>query len=167
MPSRKFYLERLNIESEVTRQVLKALPGNRLDYKPDERCPSAHQLAWLLAYELQSNLDVVSEGKANWKNIPPPLDEILRAYTENVAKLGAGVEKLDEKTWENKAQFLYEGQLIAEHTVREFLWLTLFDSIHHRGQITAYLRPMGGKVPAIYGPSADEPGGHGAWRSLE
>jgi uncharacterized damage-inducible protein DinB len=39
--------------------------------------------------------------------------------------------------------------------VSQFLWFILFDAIHHRGQLSAYLRPMGGKVPSIYGPSAD------------
>ena len=40
----------------------------------------------------------------------------------------------------------------------QFLWDFMFDAIHHRGQLSAYLRPMGGKVPSIYGPSADETG---------
>jgi uncharacterized damage-inducible protein DinB len=45
-----------------------------------------------------------------------------------------------------------------EDTVGGFLWSFLFDAIHHRGQLSTYLRPMGSKVPAIYGPSADDPG---------
>lgn len=44
---------------------------------------------------------------------------------------------------------------MMESPVGEFLWYLFFDAIHHRGQLAAYLRPMGGKVPAIYGPSAD------------
>ena len=42
--------------------------------------------------------------------------------------------------------------------VPEMLWGFLFDAIHHRGQLSSYLRPMGAKVPSIYGPSADDPG---------
>lgn len=165
MASREFYLERLRAESDVTKQVLQALPPERLDYKPDPRSPSAHQLAWTLTYELQSNLDVVNERKSDWKAIPPPpLQEIVLAFDQKSKDLAERVARLDDVSWDQKAQFLYEGQLIAEHPVKQFLWLTLFDSIHHRGQLTAYLRPMGGKVPAIYGPSADEPQGMGAWR---
>jgi uncharacterized damage-inducible protein DinB len=37
------------------------------------------------------------------------------------------------------------------------MWLALFDAVHHRGQLTTYIRPMGGKVPSVYGPSADSP----------
>ena len=44
------------------------------------------------------------------------------------------------------------------HTVAEFVWLFLFDAIHHRCQLSTYLRPMGGKVPSIYCPSADDSG---------
>ena len=57
------------------------------------------------------------------------------------------------------ALFLYQGQVVMEKpTVVEFLWDFMFDAIHHRGQLSAYLRPMGGKVPSIYGPSADDTG---------
>ena len=59
-------------------------------------------------------------------------------------------------SWNRSAQFYYGGKLASEQPVGTFLWLILFDAIHHRGQLSAYLRPMGGKVPAIYGPSADE-----------
>jgi len=45
-----------------------------------------------------------------------------------------------------------------QDTIGQFLWGFLFDCIHHRGQLSTYLRPMGGKVPSIYGPSADDPG---------
>ena len=48
-----------------------------------------------------------------------------------------------------------DGKVVSEQPVGQFLWFILFDAIHHRGQLAAYLRPMGGKVPAIYGPSAD------------
>jgi uncharacterized damage-inducible protein DinB len=46
--------------------------------------------------------------------------------------------------------------MVSEQPVSEFLWMIFFDAIHHRGQLTTYLRPMGSKVPAIYGPSGDE-----------
>jgi len=63
---------------------------------------------------------------------------------------------MDEAAWTKQAQFFYNGQMVSEQPAGDFLWFILFDAIHHRGQLSAYLRPMGGKVPAIYGPSADE-----------
>lgn len=50
------------------------------------------------------------------------------------------------------------GDAVWETTMDEFVWGFLFDAVHHRGQLSTYLRPMGGKVPSIYGPSADDPG---------
>ena len=67
------------------------------------------------------------------------------------------VSKMDEEAWNRTAQFYVNGKVVSEQPVGTFLWFILFDAIHHRGQLAAYLRPMGGKVPAIYGPSADEP----------
>jgi uncharacterized damage-inducible protein DinB len=65
------------------------------------------------------------------------------------------VSKMDDEAWDRTAQFYFNGKMVSEQPVGGFLWFILFDAIHHRGQLSAYLRPMGGKVPAIYGPSAD------------
>ena len=65
---------------------------------------------------------------------------------------------LDDASQNRNAQFLYQGQVVMEKPMMEFLWDFMFDAIHHRGQLSAYLRPMGGKVPSIYGPSADDTG---------
>lgn len=51
-----------------------------------------------------------------------------------------------------------EQEIILKDTVGGLLWLALFDAVHHRGQLSTYIRPMGGKVPSVYGPSADDPG---------
>jgi uncharacterized damage-inducible protein DinB len=55
---------------------------------------------------------------------------------------------------------LIEGQeeILLKDTVEGLLWIALFDMVHHRGQLSTYIRPMGGKVPSIYGPSADDAG---------
>jgi uncharacterized damage-inducible protein DinB len=50
------------------------------------------------------------------------------------------------------------GQSVWETTLGDMLFGFLFDAVHHRGQLSSYLRPMGGKVPSIYGPSGDDPG---------
>lgn len=66
--------------------------------------------------------------------------------------------KLDDTTWETKARFLVDGNVAWEASLGDMLFGFLFDAIHHRGQLSTYLRPMGAKVPSIYGPSADDPG---------
>ena len=67
------------------------------------------------------------------------------------------LKRLDEKSWSEKtAQLVVEGR-VFETTLGHMWWLGLFDALHHRGQLSVYLRHMGGKVPSIYGPSADDP----------
>lgn len=162
--SREFYLQRLKVEIPVTLQVLKLLPKDRLSYKPDDRSPSAAQLAWTLTSELQSCVEAITDFRGEWKVVPPPpIEEIIGKFERQAGELGDLVSKADDGSWGRVASFYYEGQLVSEQPAGLFLWLCLFDSIHHRGQLTAYLRPMGAKVPAIYGPSADD-NGFGAWQ---
>jgi uncharacterized damage-inducible protein DinB len=160
MTLREFYLERRRAELPVFLRVLKALPAENIGYRPDERSPSTEQLVWTLTWELKACLDVVTQNRAEWKSAaPPPLPDMLRMFEQWSTELLDGVANLDETAWNRTAQFYYQGKLVSEQPVGQFLWYILFDAIHHRGQLAAYLRPMGGKVPAIYGPSADERAG--------
>jgi len=153
-----FYLKRAKAEFPVFLKVLRALPKD-LSYKPQDRSPSAGQLVWTLTYELKVLIDVVDTGKSEWENISlPGLDEMMEMYEKWSTELLAKVAELDDASQEKTAQFLYQGQVVMEKPMAEFLWNFMFDAIHHRGQLSAYLRPMGGKVPSIYGPSADGPG---------
>jgi len=68
------------------------------------------------------------------------------------------VHAIGEDDWKRTAKLYVGEQLIMEQPLGEFLWYLFFDAIHHRGQLSTYIRPMGGKVPQIYGPSGDDPG---------
>ena len=157
MTLREFYLQRREAEFPAFIKVLKAIPQERLDYKPNDRSPSAEQLVWTLTGELKACLDMIAEGKVEFKAAPPPpLDKMIEMYERWYQELSETVSRMDEASWDRPAQLYNGGRLLMEQPMGEFLWLILFDAIHHRGQLSAYLRPMGGKVPAIYGPSADE-----------
>jgi uncharacterized damage-inducible protein DinB len=158
MTLREFFVERYKAESPVFLRVLKALPSDKLSYKPHEKSPTAEQLVWTLTTELRACIEAVTENKAEWRTDPaPPLDKMIEMFEQWSQELTELVSKLDEDGWNRTAQFYYQGKLAWETPVGQFLWFIMFDAIHHRGQLSAYLRPMGGKVPAIYGPSADEP----------
>ena len=157
MTLQEFYLKRAKAEFPVFLKVLKALPRD-LSYKPHDRSPSAEQLAWIVTYEMKALIDVVDSGKSEWENVTPPgLDEIIGLYEKWSTELLEKVAALDNESQDRNAQFLYQGQVVMERPMIELLWDFMFDAIHHRGQLSAYLRPMGGKVPSIYGPSADDP----------
>jgi uncharacterized damage-inducible protein DinB len=156
---REFYLERLKAEVPTFLRVLKAVPPDQLGYKPHERSPDTKQLLSAMAGEFKVCLDVVNTSRGEWAETKESTQEALVALFERSATgLIAAVEKMDDAAWERKAEFYWQGKLADERPAGPFLWFILFDGIHHRGQLTTYLRPMGAKVPAIYGPSGDDKG---------
>jgi len=158
MTLRDFYLKRAKAEFPVFLKVLRALPQD-LSYKPHDRSPSAEQLVWTVTNELKALIDVVDTGKSEWKDSKPPgRDEMIGMFEKWSTELLEKVAALDTAAQERNAQFLYQGKVVMERPTVELLWDFMFDAIHHRGQLSAYLRPKGGKVPSIYGPSADDNG---------
>jgi uncharacterized damage-inducible protein DinB len=156
MTTREFYVKRLEAELPMFLKTLQALPADRLDYKPHEKSGSAQQIVSTISGEFAVCVDVVKTRRGEWKDVPPqPLDATVAGVEQTFKALIDAVSKLDDAGFEAKAEFYYGGKKANEMPISEFLWMCLFDAIHHRGQLTAYLRPMGGKVPAIYGPSAD------------
>lgn len=160
MTTQGFFLACRQAESPAFHRVLEALPKDKLDYRPDAGSRSAAELAWLLACVERAGVEMVDTGAVDWKDTPPPasLDEIVAAYERHHAELDGRLDGLGEETWQRKGKFRVGGDLVMEPPLGEFLWFLLFDSIHHRGQLCAYIRPMGGKVPPIYGALADDPG---------
>lgn len=159
MTSRDFYLERRRAENPIFVNVMRSIPADRADYKPHDRSPSAHQIMWTMTNELRSCVMVARENRGEWKtDPPPPVDEMQRLFEQLLNDLTSEVEKMDDAAWDRVAKFYFNGKMVNEQPAGQFLWFILFDAIHHRGQLTAYLRPMGAKVPAIYGPSGDTRG---------
>jgi uncharacterized damage-inducible protein DinB len=159
MTNREFFVSRRKAEVPVFRQVLKAVPQGRLDYRPDLKARTAAELAWLLAVSESALAGLVATGAADWKDDPPPAQaaEIAARYERSAAEVDERLARLDDDAWERKVRLTVGGQA-WEDTLGQMAWGFLFDAVHHRGQLTTYLRPMGGKVPPIYGPSADHPG---------
>ena len=159
MPPREFYLERRRAEHPVFMRVLQSIPPDQVAYRPHERSPSTAQVVWTLANELRSCVEAATAFRTMWHGDPAPsLAEMLSLYEQRSNALTDAVQAMDEDGWNRVAQFYYGGRLVSEQPVGQFLWYIHFDAIHHRGQLSAYLRPMGATVPAIYGPSADSRG---------
>ena len=86
---------------------------------------------------------MIAEGKVEFKAVPPPpLDKMIEMYERWYQELGETVSRMDEASWDRPAQLYNGGRLLMEQPTGEFLWLILFDAIHHRGQLSAYLRPL-------------------------
>jgi uncharacterized damage-inducible protein DinB len=155
--SLEFYRETRKAELPKFVSVLKAIPQDRLDHRPDPKARTARDLAWVFAQEEAALATLLATGTVEWKEDPAParIDAIVAAYEKSAAAVDVQVQKLDAAGWDAKGKMLMGGAGVWEDTIGAFLWGFLLDAIHHRGQMSTYLRPMGGKVPAIYGPSAD------------
>ena|SRR5947209_13559843 len=156
MHERDFFQARRKQEKDIFLRVIRALPEGRLDYKPHEKSPSAAQIVTTIVSEHASCSSLVGTGRAEF--IPAPVKSVAEAVTAfetNWDELDRKVAAMDDAAWEKNGQFFSRGKMVSEQPIGGFLWFILFDAIHHRGQLTTYIRPMGGKVPAIYGPSGD------------
>ena len=156
---REYYVQCLDAEVPTFIRVLNAVPPDQAGYKPHPRSTSAGDLVWLLAVELRDACELLEHGDVNYMETPAPgVAESVAAYERNAAALRTQLAKVDDARWESPARLKMDGKVVWETTVGDMLFGFLFDAIHHRGQLSSYLRPMGAKVPSIYGPSADDPG---------
>jgi uncharacterized damage-inducible protein DinB len=154
-----FFVERWEGEQAAFRKVLQAVPGDKLDYRPHEKSTSAGALAWQLADEQRGLVELLERGETTW--VPrqhPGIEETLAAWDAATSDLRARLGAKDESKWSQPAKFLVGEQVAWAGSQQELMWGFLFDMVHHRGQLSTYLRPMGAKVPAIYGPSGDDTG---------
>lgn len=159
MNTRDYFTQCFKGEVPKFVRVLKAVPTDKADYRPHPRSMSAADIAWLLASELGDACEVVDKGQVSYVQKPAPsVAESVKAYEKNAAALKRRLAKVKDAAWKKKARFLMDGKVAWETSLGDMLWGFLFDGIHHRGQLSTYLRPMGAKVPSIYGPSADDPG---------
>lgn len=158
MNDREFFIERWRVEHPLFLKMFKALPEGRLDYAPHAGSRPASRIAWGLAEEVRALCEIVETGESHWENRPAPATaaEIAKAYAESGDRLTRLLERLDDAKWKSPGKFLAGGQVVFAGPIRDHCFWILFDGVHHRGQLSVYVRPMGGRVPAIYGPSGDE-----------
>ncbi len=140
-------------ESKTTRNVLARIPEGS-DYRPDPKSRTAKDIAWQIVCEEKMIVEALENGKAEWAPPPMPatMQEVLDAYDKQSAQAIQRWNALPQEKWDGNLEFFG-----SERPASPMAWSFLFDIVHHRGQITTYLRPMGAKVPQIYGPSGDEP----------
>jgi uncharacterized damage-inducible protein DinB len=160
MTSREMCLDRRKRERKAFVNVLKAVPQGRMDYKPEPKSRTAGELAWLIAFEDSALIPLIETGSVEWKEVPGPgtVAAIVSTYERNAAAVDEALARIDDKAWERKVKFFFGTPEPWEDTLENWVWGFLMDAVHHRGQLSTYLRPMGGKVPSIYGPSADDSG---------
>lgn len=160
MTSREMCLDRRKRERKAFMNVLKAVPQSRMDYKPEPKARTAGELAWLIAFEDSALIPLIEKGSVEWKEVPGPgtVAAIVETYERNATAVDAALARIDDAAWGRKVKFYFGTPEPWEDTLENWVWGFLMDAVHHRGQLSTYLRPMGSKVPSIYGPSADDSG---------
>jgi len=153
---RDHFVTSLKNESQTTARVLAAVPDDKSSYKPHEKSMSAQDLTAHIATVEVWFLESVIAGsferpESNGAPTPQP-SEATAMYRERMPALLDQVTTLNGEQLAKSVRF-FNFDLPAVM----YLDFCLRHGIHHRGQLSTYLRPMGAKVPAIYGGSADEP----------
>lgn len=140
-------------ESMTTRKVLTRIPEGS-DYRPDPKSRTAKEIAWQIVCEEKMIIEALESGKTQWAPAPMPatMKEVLDAYDAQSEEMTNRWTALPAARWDAMLEFF--GR---QRPASPMAWSFLFDIVHHRGQITTYLRPMGSTVPQVYGPSGDEP----------
>jgi uncharacterized damage-inducible protein DinB len=147
-------------ENAVTRRVLTAFPESQSDFRPHEKSKSAREIAAIFSL---GNGGIAAALTNNWQ-WPPQFPPTPATYAEVVAMFDATTQAANQALANTPDARLFETvpfftapKQMGDVRVVDILWFMLLDSIHHRGQLSVYVRMAGGKVPSIYGPTGDEP----------
>lgn len=150
------FLPSLQREHATTKSVIAAIPPGRGDYRPEPVAKTAFELAWHIASAEKRFLEFIISGELNTAAINRPESvrdsaDLARWYGDTFQSLLSQLQKLSPEQLARVIDF----RGVLQQPAVAFLQTMLQHSVHHRGQLSTYLRPMGGKVPAIYGESYD------------
>lgn len=153
---RAMMLDGIAREAEITKKVIAAIPDDKSDYRPDEHARTAKELAWHIANTDIQFLDGIAD--LNFKmespeHKPQTSAEVVAWYDENIKR---GIDRVNALSAD---QLMTPVEFFGVFNLPAVAYLGFLNnhSIHHRGELATYLRPMGSKVPSIYGGSYDEP----------
>jgi len=162
MSEKERFLEAWRGEWPITKKVMAAIPDSGLNWRPHEKSKNTAELMWVMVNEFEFMVNEVMRGSLDWSKMfpmPPGLSVsgIVSKFEEVAKKVESAVSNATEENLNMLIKFPVSPKEMKDFRVIDIMWMWLMDMIHHRGQLSVYIRPAGGKVPSIYGPSADEP----------
>ncbi|HEY6659779.1 MAG TPA: DinB family protein [Pyrinomonadaceae bacterium] len=161
----EFFRDELDREVERSRKALEQVPEGKYDWKPHEKSMIFGYLAdmvatipmWITMEINRDELDVApAEGQGMKREPKQTSAELVKALDDTARDARSALENTTDEHLNTNWKLLARGQVVWEGTRREMIQDTISHWSHHRGQMTVYLRLMGAKVPAIFGPSADD-----------
>jgi len=165
MTTKEFLLAELNREVERSRRALEQAPKGKYDWKPHEKSMIFGYLAnmiatiptWVAMQIRQDELDIAPAGDGQIKQERiDGSEDLLKALDKSAASARDALEKTSDEHLKTDWKLLAKGKVVMQAPREQMIADTLSHWSHHRGQMTVYLRLMGQKVPAIFGPSADD-----------
>jgi uncharacterized damage-inducible protein DinB len=163
-PKQRF-LDAYEREHQTTMRLLRAYPKDQIDLQPHPTLRTARDLAWIFVIERYLSIrifnDAYRDRQPGQDGGPPPApaswDELLKTLEKVHKEFGDLVRSTPDEEMQRNVKFFTGPKTMNDRPRLEWCWFVLNDQIHHRGQFSVYSRIAGGKVPSIYGPSADEP----------
>jgi uncharacterized damage-inducible protein DinB len=153
------FLNAFGREVQITTKVLKAYPPAKGSYRPHPKSRTATELAWNFVIE-QAIATMALKGKIDLAQpsppAPPTFDAAVAAFEKTAQETMNAVSRATEGQLNATVQFPVGPGKMADLRAADVLWMMIMDQIHHRGQLSVYLRLVDAKVPSIYGPTADE-----------
>jgi len=140
--------------------VLASVPHDQGEARPIPNMPSVRELAFVFS-KGQSSIANALIGRWEWPGRVPPMPEswdgVLSAFDSTTTMVRDAIATAPLSRLDETIEFFVGPKRTSHIPVAELIWFMLLDSIHHRGQLSVFLRAIHAKVPSIYGPSADEP----------
>jgi uncharacterized damage-inducible protein DinB len=161
----EFLKAEIDREVERSRRALAEVPADKYDWKPHDKSMIFGYLAdmvatiptWITMEIKQDELDVAPEADRKTKQEPKKTsDALVQALDESAAAARAALDETTDEHLLTSWRLLARGNVVMEAPRYVMIQDTINHWAHHRGQMTVYLRLMGAKVPALYGPSADD-----------
>lgn len=156
------YLNEVKAESVATRKCLERIPESVYKFKPHEKSMEMGYLTLLVAEIPKWIRDMIEESVINFVNYKhfelSTTDKLLAHYDENLAGAIRSLSSITEKSLQTPFELKNGEQLLFSAPKLESISSTINHWVHHRGQLTVYMRLNEIAVPSIYGPSADEKG---------
>jgi len=163
MRGKQEFLKTYDEEHARTMRVLNAYPTDKLDFRPHPKAKTARELAFVFVLErylgdkIWHDWFVKNAPSGKPPEAPESWDDLLAALEKAHQEFRDLVSGASDETLHESVHFFTAPKTMGEMSRKDMIWFLLHDQIHHRGQLSVYLRMVDGKVPAIYGPSADEP----------
>jgi uncharacterized damage-inducible protein DinB len=156
-------LPEFDVEMENTRKLLAAVPDGKWDWKPHAKSMSLGQLAGHIADMTGWAVDTIEKaslelGPDDYKPyIPQSVDDLVSNFQGKRSQARAAIAKASDADMTHVWIMTWSGQKVIEMPrIAVLRSMVINHIIHHRGQLTVYVRLLDGKVPGLYGPSADE-----------